>query len=213
MRRFLFVGVHALTASLVLAGEPGEAPRERTAEPVIGGCDGCELAFKSMPGQPETHSRIVPEGEEGQPLLIDGVVRTAEGKPVSGVIIYAHQTNSRGIYPGLGRHGNLRGWARSDSEGRYSFRTIRPGAYPRRAIPQHVHLQVIEPGRAVYYIDDIVFEDDPLLTPAQRAGLENRGGNGIVNPRREGDGVWRVTRDIVLGANVPGYERLSPRAR
>lgn len=204
MHRFLVAGALALLASIAAAREPAR-------EPVIGGCDGCELAFEGMPEQPVTHSRIAPADEKGLPMLIEGVVRTAEGKPVPGIVIYAHHTNARGVYPGLGRHGNLRGWARTDSEGRYSFRTIRPEAYPRRTIPQHVHLQVIEPGRAVYYIDDVVFEDDPLLTPVQRAARENRGGNGIVNPRREGDGVWRVTRDIVLGANVPGYDRLPPR--
>lgn len=175
-------------------------------EPVVGGCDGCEIAFEGMPAKLEVHARIAPPQEKGEPLLIEGVVRTASGEPAAGVILYAHHTDASGIYPRAAvRHGRLRGWVVTDGEGRYSLRTIRPAAYPGRSIPQHVHLQVIERGHATYYIDEIEFDDDPLLTAALRRSREGRGGSGIVTPRRDADGSWRVQRDVVLGRNVPGY--------
>jgi protocatechuate 3,4-dioxygenase beta subunit len=92
----------------------------------------------------------------------------------------------------------------TDSEGRYGFDTIRPGSYPGESIPQHIHLQVIEPGCATYYIDDVVFVDDPLLDEDFRRRLPMRGGNGEVIPVRDGD-RWLASRDIDLGRNIPGY--------
>jgi protocatechuate 3,4-dioxygenase beta subunit len=98
----------------------------------------------------------------------------------------------------------LRGWALTDGNGRYVFETIRPGAYPDRNIPQHIHVHVIERGCATYYIDEILFTDDPLLKPA-KMHEEKRGGSGITTPKRDGSGTWLVTRDIRLGLNIPDY--------
>jgi protocatechuate 3,4-dioxygenase beta subunit len=133
-----------------------------------------------------------------------------------GVIVYAYHTNAAGIYPtddryrGMAafRHGRLRGWAVTDGSGRYHFDTIRPGGYPNTDLPQHVHMHIIEVGRCTYYIDDIMFEDDPRLTPEMRRRLTlGRGGDGVVTPTRDGAGVYRVVRDIVLGQALPGYPR------
>ena len=77
-------------------------------------------------------------------------------------------------------------------------------------MPQHIHLYVIEPGCALYYIDDVLFRDDPHLTPAVARKMDHgRGGSGIVTPERVADG-WQATRDIVLGRNIPGYPACAP---
>lgn len=104
-----------------------------------------------------------------------------------------------------GRRWRLRGWARTDSSGRCAFDTIRPAGYPDSDDPQHVHMHIIEVGRCTYYIDEIAFEDDPRPKPQHRQHHRGRGGSGIVAPRRDEAGVWHVTRDIVLGAGIPGY--------
>jgi protocatechuate 3,4-dioxygenase beta subunit len=186
------------------------APWVGADEPVIGGpCEGCELVFVGMSESLTSAARIAPSDEPGEPLRIDGVVTDGEGRPVAGVIVYAYHTDSGGIYPQAStRHGRLRGWARTDEAGRYRFDTIRPAAYPGRPIPQHVHMHVIEPGHATYYIDDIVFSDDPLLTEERRREMiNNRGGSGLAEPTRKEDDVWHVRRDIVLGLGVPDYRR------
>jgi protocatechuate 3,4-dioxygenase beta subunit len=148
-------------------------------------------------------------------MIIDGVVRDRRGEAVAGIIVYAYHTDANGIYrplenaPGTSarRHGQLRGWAVTDSLGRYRFITIRPGHYPQRNAPQHVHMHVIEPGCCTYYIGSIVFDDDPLLTDAARREAEaDRGGSGLTSPTRDANGVWHVRRDITLGAGVPGYD-------
>lgn len=183
-------------------------------EPVVGlPCEGCEAVFDGLPAEVEPVACLAPAGEPGTPLRLEGTVRDATGAPAAGVVLYAYQTDAKGVYPpdpratteAARRHGRLRGWARTGADGRYRFDTVRPGSYPSRDTPEHVHMHVIEPGRATYYLDDVLFDDDPLLTPARRRH-PGRGGPGIVTPRRDGGG-WVVTRDVVLGANVPGYPR------
>jgi protocatechuate 3,4-dioxygenase beta subunit len=178
-------------------------------------CEGCELVFTGIPKVIESASRIAPPQEPGEPMQINGVVRDQQGKPVSGVVVYAYQTNAKGIYPGadrsssqsMTRHGLLRSWAKTDATGRYRFDTIRPGGYPNTTIAQHVHMHVIEPGRVTYFIDDIVFTDDPRLTSETRKTYEHgRGGSGVVTPKKDAAGKWLVTRDIVLGQGVTGYK-------
>ena len=94
----------------------------------------------------------------------------------------------------------------TDSLGHYRFITIRPGHYPQRNAPQHVHMHVIEPGFCTYYIASIHFDDDPLLSDATRRSEDaGRGGSGLTHPTRGADSVWHVRRDIQLGAGVPGY--------
>ena len=71
-------------------------------------------------------------------------------------------------------------------------------------------MHVIEPGRCTYFIDDIHFDDDDRLTEAQRRRMSRgRGGSGLVAPVRDESQSWWVTRDIVLGQNVPGYSSCS----
>ena len=159
-------------------------------------------------------STIALPGEPGQPMIIDGIVRDGRGAPAAGIIVYAYQTDANGSYrsdqnaPGSSgrRHGQLRGWAMTDSLGHYRFTTIRPGHYPGRGTPAHVHMHVIEPGCCTYFIASIHFRDDPLLSDkARREAETGRGGSGLTSPAREPDGIWRVNRDIQLGAGVPGY--------
>lgn len=190
---------------------------ETDNEPVIGGpCEGCDAVFYGMPDSIGSTARIAPASEPGEPLIIDGIVTTLDGDPAQGVIVYAYHTNDKGIYPydsiaqkqyGV-RHGKLRGWVKTDSLGRYRFETIRPKGYPQSDNPQHIHMHIIEPGRFTYYIDDIMFEDDPRLSEEFRSRSRNaRGASGIAMPTRDDASVWRVTRNIVLGKNIPGYEK------
>lgn len=174
------------------------AARER----VLGGpCEGCDWVFDDMPATLSSAARIAPASEPGSPMRIDGVVRNPHGAPAAGVVVYAYHTNAEGIYPpARNRHGSLKGWARTDADGRYRFDTIRPAAYPGRAVPEHVHMHVIEPGVGTYYLDELRFLDDPLLTAANRATRE-RGGSGLAMPMRS-EGVWHVRRDVELRRNV-----------
>jgi protocatechuate 3,4-dioxygenase beta subunit len=209
--------LRALTLALGLLA----CSREGAAlEPIVGlPCEGCEAVFEGLPADRAAIpavSRIAPAGEPGEPLVLSGTVRSGDGQPAAGLIVYAYHTDAGGIYPrseaaagpASHRHGRLRGFARTGPDGRYRFDTIRPGGYPNTDIPQHVHLHVIESGRCSYYLDDVVFTDDPRLTARQReAHKHGRGGYGVVTPRKDAAGTWIAERDITLGAGISGYDR------
>lgn len=188
--------------------------KEGTPEPIVGlPCDGCEAVFDGRPDTIASRVRIAPPDEPGEALTLIGHVRDKTGRAQAGVIVYAYHTDHHGIYPqstasageAARRHGRLRAWAQTNAQGEFRFDTIRPGSYPLRDTPEHIHMHVIEPGRFSYYIDDVVFTDDPKLTSAYiRDHDTGRGGSGIASPQRW-DGVWQVRRDITLGRRIPGH--------
>lgn len=196
-----------------------EQKTEHTREPVVGlPCEGCEAVFEGLPSSLGWSSRIAPEQEAGAAMRIEGTVRNKQGQPVSGVIVYAYHTNAKGIYPPddtlkdetARHHGKLRAWVSTGADGRYRFDTIRPAGYPDTDIPEHVHMHIIEVGRCTYYIDDIMFEDDPRLTEVMKKRLAlGRGGNGIIKPTKDSQGVWLVNRDILLGEAIADYDQCS----
>lgn len=161
---------------------------------------------QDAPAELAAETRLAPRGEPGEPLTVRGRIVTSSGAPARGVLLYVYHTNAAGVYPRRGdergngrRHGYLRGWMRTGPDGRYAFTTIRPGPYPGRAEPAHLHATVMPPGRQEYWIDSYVFEGDPLLTDAVRARMEGVGGPGaILQLAADGRGGWRASRDIVL---------------
>lgn len=213
LRATLAIVLAVALATALAATRAAADPSAR--EPVVGlPCEGCEAIFDGLPEQLPAAARLAPATEPGSPLRIVGTVRDPAGAPAAGVVVYAYHTDQRGLYPPDERyrgtaaetHGRLRGWVRTDAAGHYRFDTIRPASYPDTDLPAHVHLHVLEPGRCTYYVDDLLFDDDPLLTPAKRQALvQGRGGNGVVVPQRDADGVPVVRRDIQLGRNIPGY--------
>ena len=103
------------------------------------------------------------------------------------------------------KHGHLRGWMKTNAQGQYEFKTIRPASYPGSRIPQHIHPIIKEPGLSVYWIDDFLFSDDPFLNNQEKSNLQNRGGSGILSLKKDTNGVWVGERNITLGLNVPNY--------
>ena len=149
---------------------------------------------------------VAPPGEPGTRLVITGRVLRSDGRrPARNVLLYTYHTNAGGRYARRGdetgnglRHGHLRGWLRTGPNGEYRIDTIRPGAYPGRAEPAHVHLTVTPAGGEERWVDSVVFDDDPLLTPALRSQMPNIGGSGVVHVSRDAAGVQHAVRDIRL---------------
>ncbi len=185
--------------------------------PVLAPCEGCAEILDTLPLIWSSTSRIAAHDEPGEKLVIEGQVRSKDGTARAGVLLFANQTNAGGVYPSggpsggpsSGPSGGLSAWARTDLEGRYRFDTVRPGSYPGQSIPQHVHFYVVEPGCALYFIDDVEFLDDPKLLAAHKARTKSRGGNGRVMPKRYGSG-WHVRRDITLGQGVANHSNCAP---
>ena len=177
----------------------------REQRPDLFDCEGCESIHEYGKAQLSWSAVIPPAGEPGERLVLTGRVLKTDGRtPAPGVIVYVHHTNAKGLYPRRGdeqgwgqRHGYLRAWVKSNDRGEYRFETIRPGTYPTGEFPAHIHFIIKEPDRREYWIDDVVFTDDPLVTDRHRSSSP-RGGNGVVTPKRQEDGTWTAQRDIVL---------------
>ena len=186
----------------------GQNDRENT-KIVGGGCEGCE-ALLEYGDKKLSPVDTLPLFDETEPKLkISGTVYENDGKtPAKDVILYIYHTNREGIYPKKGdergwarRHGFIRGWIKTDNSGRYTFYTFRPASYPDSSEPEHIHLTIKESGTNEYYLDDFVFEDDPLI---KKTKFANRGGSGVMKPVTRDDMLY-IERDIILGLNIPGY--------
>jgi protocatechuate 3,4-dioxygenase beta subunit len=108
---------------------------------------------------------LVTADEPGTPLVVGGVVRDPAGKPVPDAHVYVFHTDATGTYSqGSLDEANPRlfGFLRSDPEGRYRFRTIRPAPYPdeREPVEQHIHFVVTTPDGAAHACR-MGFADDP----------------------------------------------------
>jgi protocatechuate 3,4-dioxygenase beta subunit len=180
---------------------------------VGGGCDGCEIMYAGMPSQMNSADTSIGWKDARMKLVVMGTVYQSDGRtPAPNVILYYWQTDEQGYYSktstlkgAAARHGARRGWMKTGADGKYALYTNRPAPYPREDMPAHIHLAIKEPDLPnEYYVDELVFDDDRLLTTARRKALENRGGSGVLRPREAG-GVQVAEHDIILGLHIPNY--------
>ena len=68
----------------------------------------------------------------GEPTIVSGHVRSADGRPISGAVLDVWQAGPNGLYDLQEPDGgtNLRGRFRTDAAGRFEFRTVKPVSYP-----------------------------------------------------------------------------------
>ena len=181
---------------------------------VGGNCEGCEAIYESpLALERLSNTDTLPDfNEKGPKIEISGIIYQADGKtPAKDVVLYIYHTDQHGKYATRGnetgwgkRHGYIRGWVKTGSDGVYRFYTLVPASYPDSRNPKHIHPTIKEPGKTEYYIDEYVFADDPYLPEEERNRPKPRGGNGVLQPATK-DGMLHATRNIILGLNVPGY--------
>ncbi|MGA8671909.1 MAG: protocatechuate 3,4-dioxygenase subunit beta [Terracidiphilus sp.] len=116
------------------------------------------------------------EGETlGERIFVQGRVRDEDGRPVRGALVEVWQANAAGRY----RHKvdghdapldpNFSGAGRllTDEEGRYFFKTIKPGPYPwgnhyNAWRPAHIHFSLFGAGILSRLVTQMYFPGDPL---------------------------------------------------
>lgn len=188
---------------------------QQTKEKIVGGgCEGCEAVYEYGNKKLTWYDTLPDFHEQGPKLLVTGTIFHKDKKtPAKGVILYIYHTDQTGEYSKKGnetgwgkRHGYIRGWIKTGADGRYKFYTLRPAAYPGRQNPEHIHPVIKEPGIKEYWIDEYLFDDDPILTQKERNNQQKRGGNGIVRTTHDKNGMQIAERNIILGLNIPDYD-------
>ena len=111
------------------------------------------------------------ERAQGQVLHLMGRVLNLKGESVAGARVEIWQANTHGRYDHPSDRNpapldpNFQGFAVqfTDAEGRYRFKTIKPGAYPATPDwmrPPHVHFEVT--GKSNRLATQMYFPEDPL---------------------------------------------------
>ena len=155
-----------MQAPLILDSTPGEETGPRFGHGLIGALDNDLTRNFAAPGK----SAI------GERILVHGQVLDENARPVPGALIEVWQANAGGRYrhPGDGYRAPLDpdfggcGRTLTDDVGRYSFMTVRPGAYPwpnrdNDWRPMHIHFSVFGHAFAQRLITQMYFEGDPLI--------------------------------------------------
>lgn len=160
----------------------------------------------------------------GECLNVVGTVCDPAGRPLAGVLLELWQANAAGRYahpvdthdapldPNF--HGS--GYVVTDEQGRYAFRTIRPGAYPwgnhaNAWRPAHIHFSLLGPRLGARLVSQMYFEGDPLLAldpifqSVPAAGRELLCARLDMAAGEEGVAIG-LRFDIVLGAPGIGVE-------
>jgi len=136
---------------------------------------------------------------------VHGRVLDESGRPIPNTLVEFWQANAGGRY----RHKkdtylapidpNFGGCGRtlSDAEGRYFFRTVKPGPYPWRNYvnswrPAHIHFSIFGSGFVQRLITQMYFEGDPLIKTCP-----------IVNAIPDPDAIDRLIAPLDLNASVP----------
>lgn len=157
-----------------------------------------ERIQRDRPSDPAWRARIAPASEPGTPLVIHGRVFQSDGvTPAAGVTVFAYHTDRTGVYNISGARGwRLRGWARTDRDGRFEFQTIRPAEYPARTVPAHVHLAIYAPDLPRRWTPELQFADDVLLRESDRRRSAALGKFGWIRDVTARDGTQHVDFNV-----------------
>src|SRR3954453_11994661 len=174
----LHKSIASIATLIVAAVGLAQVSKDPKYPPTLSGgapCGSCNepkgLSWKTM---------IPPEKEPGEPLVITGRVFKPDGKtPAEGLLLWVYHTDRTGYYNEKddASHPRLKGWMKIGPDGKYEFRTIRPGAYPHRATPAHIHAHVYGPGYSERSIEDYWFKDDPRINDKELKQQADNGGN------------------------------------
>lgn len=153
---------------------------------------------------------IAKDPPDGEPCVVRGTVRTPDGKPIAGAKLDVWETGLHGYDVQKGDAMDLRGIFRTDAEGKFWFRCVKPASYPvpddgpvgrmlrasgRHAMrPGHLHFMINAPGYA-QLVTHIFVKGDQYLDSDAVFGVKD---SLIVDFRKNAKGEWEVGYDFVL---------------
>jgi protocatechuate 3,4-dioxygenase beta subunit len=116
-------------------------------------------------------SSLVDPRSRAEKLVLSGVVRLTDCKPLAGVPLDFWHADANGEYDNAGY--GYRGVVRTDAQGRYTLETNLPPPYMGR--PRHIHVKLQRPGGKVlttqlYFPGESRGADKALVVKMERAG-------------------------------------------
>jgi protocatechuate 3,4-dioxygenase beta subunit len=178
----------------------------------------------------EDGASIVADGSPGSPLFVKCRVIDTSGKPVKGAMVDVWQASPIGLYenqdpdqPDM----NLRGRFRTDSDGYFHFRSVRPSGYPvpthgpvgallekqhrHPYRPAHIHFLVIADGYETLISQ--VFADDSEYLGSDVVFGVNRSLVGRFASHQDDEGrvsdapgsYYTLEYEFVLAEGIPTY--------
>lgn len=121
-------------------------------------------------------TRIASADAIGERIIVSGRLLDENGRPVPDALIEIWQANAAGRYlhkrdqhdAPLDPNFSGEGRTVTDAQGRYQFKTIKPGAYPwgnhyNGWRPQHIHFSLFGRAYATRLVTQMYFPGDPLL--------------------------------------------------
>jgi protocatechuate 3,4-dioxygenase beta subunit len=150
------------------------------------------------------------ERGKGMTFLLSGVVRDLAGAPLANAKVEIWHTDEGGVYYHSGdknvakRDQNFQFYGESvtGKDGRYSFRTIKPGLYTGRI--RHYHFKV-KLGEATLLTSQFTFDDERATFASDGVQRSLKGDaleSTVIAPQRgtdaSGAAAWIASKDIVV---------------
>ena len=138
---------------------------------------------------------------EGAPLAIEWLVSQADGSacmPMEGAIVDVWHCDSLGVYSDVqGNTGNfLRGFQRTDANGKATIQTIYPGWYQGRAV--HIHFKIRtdpDEGAGFEFTSQLFFDDDLSRSVFSNGVYAQKGAQDVPNAQ---DGIYNQSGGATL---------------
>src|SRR5690606_12209517 len=119
-----------------------------------------------------------------------------DNTPAKDVLVHSYHRDSKGF--DFGKNDSelstwrLQGWARTDRNGNFEFKTIRPAPDHIGREGPHIHFTTVSEKYGRQWAPTVYFSDDPLLTEKQRNDSKKAGKFGWISEVKEKDGIQYI---------------------